>query len=264
MKNMVLRMFKKQKDFDLKRLKKAVPGDFFYYDTTSSTNVEAKNKSNIKDKSVFLAREQLSGRGRLGRSWNSNAGDGIFMSIVLVPDIPASTISTLTLLSGLAVSRVLEGSRVKWPNDVLFNDKKVSGILTEMVMIDNNPDRIIVGIGVNVGNKSFPCELLDKATSLYLETGKIYDKTDIIIKILNEFFSMYDIFLKDGVSALRGELKEKCVTLGKTVVVERSGEKIVARAVDITDNGELLIEKDGEKIALASGEVSVRGLLGYN
>lgn len=245
-------------------LSEVVPGNVYYYDITTSTNQEAKLCKNVPDKSVFIAEEQTSGRGRLGRDWVSQRGYGIWMSIYLEPEISAEKISQLTIIAGISVSRAIFGSLIKWPNDVLLDGKKVSGILTEMVSDGKNSNKVIVGIGVNVNTEMFPEELSDKATSLFLHTGNFYDRTELAKNIVAEFFDLYEEFLKDGFSAIKDEYTKKCATLGREVFIISQNEEKIAKAVDISGDGELIIETDAGREIVNSGEVSVRGLLGYN
>lgn len=246
-----------------KNLESVVPGRVYYFEKTKSTNTEAKLKDNVPDKSLFIAEEQESGRGRLGREWKSPAKTGIWMSIYLKPQIPQDSISQLTLLAGLAVSRVIPDSLIKWPNDVILSGKKVCGILTEMIVKNSIPDRVICGIGINVNTDSFPEDLAEKATSIYLHTKKFADRNNIIKAVLSEFFSIYDAFIKNGFDTIRKEYTEKCITIGREVSIICGSEKKTAKAIDITEKGELLIETENGTEIVNSGEVSVRGVLGY-
>lgn len=241
----------------------SVPGKVYYKEITDSTNLDAKHAENAPDKSIFLADMQTSGRGRLGREWSSPKGCGIWMSIYLKPETVIADISQLTLIAGLAVSRVIDTAFIKWPNDVLISSKKVAGILTETTLEGGKIKHIVVGIGINVNNKDFPEELSDKATSLYIETGKIQDRESLISDITKEFFLMYDKFLIAGFSAFKDEYTKKCTTLNKEVYLINNEEKRIAKAIGITDNGELIIEANGKEEIVNSCEVSVRGLLGY-
>ncbi len=241
----------------------SVPGKVYYKELTVSTNLDAKQAEDAPDKSIFIADTQTSGRGRLGREWSSPKGCGIWMSIYLKPETAISDISQLTLIAGLAVTRVIENTTIKWPNDVLMSNKKVAGILTETTLEGGKFKHIIVGIGLNVNNQDFPDELNNKATSLYIETGKTYDREKLICDITKEFFSVYDMFLKDGFFIFKKEYANKCATIGKEVCIINNEDKRIAKAIGITDNGELIIETKGKKEVVNSCEVSVRGLLGY-
>lgn len=245
-------------------LEKSVPGRVYYFKSVKSTNTEAKNTENVPDGSVFIAESQTGGRGRLGRKWASPGGRGIWMSIYLTPEIPAADVSLLTLTAGLAVCRVIKKSQIKWPNDVLINGKKVCGILTEMSAEIDRTAKVIVGMGINVNNEFFSIDLIDKATSLYLETGEKHSREKLAAEILKEFFALYADFKERGFSAIATEYKRKCVTLGREVVVIKNGGEIRAVAEDITPFGELVVKTENGFLTVNSGEVSVRGLLGYN
>ena len=240
-----------------------VPGKVYYKEITESTNLDAKQTENALDKSIFLADTQTSGRGRLGREWSSPKGCGIWMSILLKPQGAISDVSQLTLIAGLAVSRVIDETLIKWPNDVLISNKKVAGILTEMSAEGGRIKHIVVGIGINVNNEEFPEELCDKATSMYIETGKFFDREELICDITKEFFAMYDEFLQNGLIGFKEEYTNKCATLNKEVYLVNGEEKRIAKAIGITDKGELIVELNGEEEIINSCEVSVRGLLGY-
>ncbi len=240
-----------------------VPGKVFYKEITDSTNLDAKHGGDAPDKSIFLADMQTNGRGRLGREWSSPDGCGIWMSILLKPQEDIEDISILTLIAGLAVSRVIDNTVIKWPNDVLISEKKVAGILTEATFGGGKIDRVIVGIGINVANSDFPNELQDKATSIYIETGKILNREELINGITKEFFLMYDIFLRDGFCIFKREYQDKCATIGREICLINGENKRIAKAIGITDKGELIIKSNEKEEIINSCEVSVRGLLGY-
>lgn len=246
-----------------KKVETSVPGKLYFYEKTLSTNLEAKQKSDVPDRSVFLAETQTEGRGRLGRKWVTSKNGCVCMSIYVKPDVPPHSVSALTLVAGLAVSRAIENSAIKWPNDVLIGTRKVAGILTEMSAEMDKVNYVVIGIGINVNTEAFNIDLVRKATSMYLESGKKIKREDVICKVLDSFWEIYDEFLMGNFAKIRREYMSRCATLRREVVIERAGEQMVARAVDITENGELIVEMDGKRIPVNSGEVSVRGLLGY-
>ncbi len=260
---MNLKAFDETSKINTVKIEKFVPGKLYYKENTESTNLDAKLTENVPDRSVFLADRQTKGRGRLGREWSSPSGVGIWVSIYVKPQSHIEDISKLTLIAGLAVSRAIKGTTIKWPNDVLMGNKKLAGILTEMSAESGKIKNVIVGIGINVNNEDFPQELQDKATSLFIETGAKTEREEIICHILEEFFSMYDRFLNEGFSAFCGEYTEKCITLGKEVFVIKNEQKNIAKAIKITEQGELVVEINGKEEVINSSEVSVRGLLGY-
>lgn len=233
---------------------KVVGREIFCYDIVKSTNLTAKEQADFPEGSVFTAEAQTAGRGRLSRSWCSEEGAGIYMSILLKPQIDVGAVSCLTLLGGLAVCRAVSGTGIKWPNDVTVEDKKLCGILTERL----TTGEVVVGIGVNVNNSAFPDEIAEIATSLYMEEGKRYDRCEVITKILNELDALYAEFLKGGFSAVREEYIKHCVTLGRKIRVITPTGEYNAEAVGIAENGGLEIMRGGKTEVITSGEVSVR------
>ncbi len=229
------------------------------YKTIDSTNAEAKRNTNLPDGTVFVADTQTNGRGRLGREWTSNDGRDIFMSLLLKPDILVEEISKITLVAGIAAARAIGlDCKIKWPNDIVIGTKKVCGILTEL-----SGGNAICGIGINVNTSVFDGELSDKATSMCIETGTTVSRDDVIARFLNELEPLYERFIRDGFSALIDSYRELCITIGKDVNVIYPDRSFIGRVVDINDNGELIVETSGEKITVFSGEVSIRGMLGY-
>ena len=238
----------------------------YCYDCVDSTNLTAKENQTEPEGTVFIANHQLKGRGRLQREWSSESSSGIYMSILLKPSLPPEEFSLITLLAGLSVTVALnkisgKQSFIKWPNDCIISGKKVSGILTELSVSDTN--NVIVGIGINVNNSSFPADLKDKATSLYMENHYKYDRCEIIGNVLSEFEKYYNKFLKNGFSSLIDEYSKLCITSGREVEIITPSENYKAKAIGVDSSGKLLIEKDGKTEAIGSGEVSVRGILGY-
>ena len=260
---MNLKGLKESSKINIEKIEEFVPGKLYYKNNTESTNLDAKLTENVPDKSVFLADRQTKGRGRMGREWSSPSGVGIWMSIYLKPQTDMADISKLTLIAGLAVSRTINGTTIKWPNDVLMGTKKLAGILTEMSAESGKIKNVVVGIGINVNNEDFPQELQDKATSLLIETGKQMEREEIICGVINEFFSMYDKFSYAGFAEFCDEYTQKCVTLGKEVLIIKNKQKNVTKAIKITSQGELVVEINGKEEVINSSEVSVRGLLGY-
>ena len=238
--------------------------NIFYYNETDSTNNRAKEEHTAPDGSLFIAEIQNGGKGRLGRSGEAPAGVGIWMSILLKPNLSPTDITQITLIAGLAVCRSLgHEAKIKWPNDIVINGKKICGILAEMSAEINMVNYVVCGIGINVNIPSFDGELAKKATSLLIETGKNHIRTQIIQRVLTEFEILYIDFLQNGLKNILPEYKALCITLNRDVQVIYKHETIIAKAVDIDEDGSLIVEKDGERIIVSSGEVSVRGIYGY-
>lgn len=235
-----------------------------YNDEVLSTNDEAKKNADMPDGTLFIADAQTAGKGRLGRSWVSPRSTGIWMSLLLKPDIPLSDISQLTLIAGLAVSRAIgDNTMIKWPNDIVIGTKKVCGILTEMSAETDKINYVVCGIGINVNTCDFPAELKYKASSVLIETGQNTDRCYLIAKVMNEFEPLYEKFIREGFSPFRNDYKKSCITLGKDINVSYHGKELSGNAVDIDDNGGLVIDTGSKKITVTSGEVSVRGIYGY-
>ncbi len=243
-----------------------------FYDEIDSTNHQARRlaEKGASHGTIVVAETQTAGKGRRGRSWVSPAGCGIWMSLILRPEISPSKASMLTLVAALGTA---EGLRemcgidcgIKWPNDLVLNQKKICGILTEMSTELSEIRYVIVGIGINVNTEAFPEELLDKATSLKLETGKTWKRSPLIAAIGKRIEEYYQIFLEtQDLSQLREAYLSRLVSLHKPVVI-LSGEESregICRGID--EGGELLVElPDGRIETVLSGEVSVRGLYGY-
>lgn len=233
-----------------------------YKEETNSTNDDALSCENTAEECVFLAERQIKGKGSRGRNWQSEKGDGIWMSILLFPKLSAIDIPKITLIGGMAVCTAVRNAGfeayIKWPNDIVIGGKKVCGILTE-----KRGERVVIGIGINVNTKHFDSELKNKATSLFLEGGKEIKRETLISSVCSEFDLLYDILKTDGFSALSRKYAELCITVGKKIMVIQPDISYEAESVGITENGELLIVRDGKEEKLCSGEVSVRGIYGY-
>lgn len=245
---------------DLEKIRKNILGELYYFESVGSTNREALENGNAPNFSLFIAENQTDGRGRLGRSWEASEG-GIYMTVLIKPDRLSADIPLLTLMAGLCVSRIIPKSRIKWPNDIILDGKKVAGILAE-TRISGKSAVIAVGIGINANNTAFSENLAEKATSIYLFSGKKQDKAELITGVYNELIELYKDFDK-GFSALYGEYREKCITLNHEIAVINDGTECIMTAKDIGENGELIAEADGKTERIAFGEVSVRGFLGY-
>ena len=241
-----------------------VAQNIIYNDEVLSTNDEAKKNADMPDGSLFIADVQTAGKGRLGRSWVSPRGTGIWMSLLLKPDIPLSDISQLTLIAGIAVSRAIgDSTMIKWPNDIVIGTKKVCGILTEMSAETDKINYVVCGIGINVNTHDFPAELMDKASSILIETEQNTDRCYLIARVMNEFEPLYKKFITDGFSPFRDDYKKSCITLGRDIKVSYHGKELIGNAVDIDNNGGLIIDTGSKKVTVTSGEVSVRGIYGY-
>ena len=249
-----------------------VAKEVLYFDTIDSTNTKAQElaEKGYQSGTLVVADKQESGKGRRGRSWVSPSGTGIFMTLMIKPDINPNNASMLTLVAALAVAKAItsvtgEEALIKWPNDIVVNGKKVCGILTEMNAQFDYINHIVVGIGINVHNESFPEEISQMASSLMIEAGgKRFHRAQIIAETMSYFEQYYDTFLKtQDLSALVREYDELLVNMNKAVRVLDPKEPFDGKAMGITSKGELIVDTWESRKLVSSGEVSVRGIYGY-
>ena len=249
-----------------------VAKEVLYFDTIDSTNTKAQElaEKGYPSGTLVVADKQESGKGRRGRSWVSPSGTGILMTLMIKPDINPNNASMLTLVAALAVAKAItsvtgEEALIKWPNDIVVNGKKVCGILTEMNAQFDYINHIVVGIGINVHNESFPEEISQMASSLMIEAGgKRFHRAQIIAETMSYFEQYYDTFLKtQDLSALVREYDELLVNRNKSVMVLDPKEPFDGKAMGITPKGELIVETWESRKLVSSGEVSVRGIYGY-
>ncbi len=235
---------------------------------TDSTNryLKALAAEGAAEGTVVIAKRQSAGRGRLGRSFYSPEGTGIYMSILLRPEMELQQSVRITSMAAVAVARALERvsgvrAQIKWVNDIYINKKKVCGILTEAGLngATGALDYAVLGIGVNVGTMEFPEELKEIATSVYRECGREISCDELITEILKELEVWYPTIWD---ASFLKESKERSILLGKEIRVPDTSEGgfYLAKAVDLDDMGHLIIERDGVREELNSGEVSIRFL----
>lgn len=243
----------------------------YYFDETGSTNDDVKRFAEEGDPhgTLVVADKQNAGRGRRGRTWVSEKGDNVYFSIALKPDMSPNNASMLTLVMALAVTKAIREETelealIKWPNDIVVNHKKVCGMLTEMTMELDYIHEVVIGVGININQTSFPEEIQQNASSLYVEGGKKIMRSALLQKVMRFFEQYYEQFMEtQDLSKLIPEYNQLLVNLDTGVkVLDPKGEyEGVARGVD--EQGQLLVEKDGEIIKVYAGEVSVRGFYGY-
>lgn len=246
---------------------KVVGTEIITLKTVDSTNEEIKRKAheNARSGLVVISCKQTAGKGRLGRKWASNEG-GVYFSFLLRPELPPSDVSGITLAAGLGVCLAIRkftglDAKIKWPNDVIVGNKKICGILTEMTAQTDMVDFVVIGIGINVLQESFPEEIAYKATSLKIETKSELDLSELMHEIIATLDKTILSYLF-GISQDDLKLyKSMCATIGREVSLVRNGEKLTGKAVDITADGELVVcLENGKKIAVNSGEVTVQGI----
>ena len=271
-------VIEKQLDFlDIEKIReytncKWMAKEVVLLEETGSTNVEAAKlaQQGMDHGTVVIADRQTCGKGRRGRSWHTPGNTSIAMSFLLKPQLEAEYASMLTLVQAMAVAEAVEEvtalkSQIKWPNDILINEKKVCGILTEMNLSGNEISSIIIGTGINVNQGSFPEEIREIATSLKNESGKAQCREKLIGALCEKFEQYYEQFLttKD-LSCIIEEYNARLVSVGRSVrVLDPKGE-YTGEAIGINAQGELQVRQDdGKIINVYAGEVSVRGIYGY-
>ncbi|KAA0550234.1 biotin--[acetyl-CoA-carboxylase] ligase [Bacillus sp. BGMRC 2118] len=224
-----------------------------YEETVESTQKIAHKLSydNKPEGTIVVADEQVSGRGRLDRSWHSPKFSGVWMSIILRPKIPLGQAPGLTLLTAVAVAQAIEEltelePEIKWPNDILINGKKTVGILTEMQAESDRINAIIIGIGINVnqGLDDFPHELREKATSLRIESGVIVNRSALIQVVLMKLEKLYEQFLSHGFFPIKLLWEAYAISIGKRIIASTLRGTITGYAKGITDEGVLMLEDD--------------------
>jgi BirA family biotin operon repressor/biotin-[acetyl-CoA-carboxylase] ligase len=246
--------------------------EVFVYDTIDSTNTEAKRQASkgAFSTALFIAEEQTAGKGRRGKTWISKKGNSLYMSLLLKPIIQPQNAAKLTLVAGLAVNQSIKNitkldSYIKWPNDIVVNQKKVCGILTEMNSEIDFVNYVVIGIGINVNNESFDEEIGKVATSLKIEGQAIYSRKKILVEIINNFSRLYEAFERtESLKFIEEEYNKNCINVNRNVKVISRDITIIGNAIGINEEGLLLVEsKEGDLIEVNAGEVSVRGLYGY-
>lgn len=248
---------------------KFIGKNVLHFETIDSTNDYAKKIGNeLRDGSVIISEEQTKGKGRLGRVWESKAGEGIWMSIILKPNIIPNKAPFITLIAGASVVKALNilgvDAKIKWPNDITINNKKLSGILTELSAEIERVNYIVVGIGMNVKDTDFEEELQDKATSLYKENYNV-SRVDIVKEILCQFEKLYlDYIEKDDKKEVLDICRQYSAIINKEIYVIKNDQKELVDCIGINEEGNLIIKnKDGKLEEIMSGEVSIRGVKGY-
>lgn len=238
----------------------------------SSTNARARKlgESGGIHGLLVTAEHQTAGRGRFGRSWVDTSGANIAMSLLLRPEIKPAAASVLTLMSALSVRDAIAeetgiDTRIKWPNDIVAEGRKVCGILTEMSSDMDGIRYVVVGIGINVNNRSFPGELERSAVSLYQLSGREFYRGSLAASVMKWIEYYYEIFMETkSFAGLMDNYNRRLVNVNRGVKVHGPGEVYTGTALGINAEGELLVETaDGKVKNVSSGEVSVRGIYEY-
>ena len=235
----------------------------YFLEEIDSTNKYAKeNISDLVDGTIVYTDNQTAGRGRLNRKWSFIGKDNIYASIILKPsDKMLPVYSNLTQLLCVVLCQTFEEycvePKIKWPNDIQINGKKISGILAEAVITENKLKGIVLGFGINLNTSKEILNKIDQpATSLNIETGKTIDKKDFLQKLTDKFCLLYNRFIEDGFLLIREDYIRRAGFLNKEVTVKVLSEKLCGVAQDITEDGALkLLDNDNKEHILLIGDI---------
>ncbi len=234
---------------------------------TDSTNIRARELAvnGAPEGTIVIAESQTAGRGRKGRHWFSPVKGGIYMSLVLRPQLSPADAPRITLMTAVALAQALIAStdiniKIKWPNDILTNGKKLSGILTEISTEMDMVDYVIVGVGLNVNMTAdkFKGELEDIATSLRIETGMEFDRSTLVRTVLEKFEQTYDLFNTQGFAPIIDRWKTLSGIIGKIITIDVLGKIHKGRVIDVDNSGILITEdENGKQHRFYSGDVTL-------
>ena len=260
----------------LKKIEKSsvvIGSTMLRFDEIDSTNTYAKQLAveGAPDGTVVIADFQTAGRGRMGRSFQSPKGKGLYFSVLLRPEVPAERLTSVTALAGVAVCDAVEavcGGRpgLKWPNDPVMGSRKICGILTEAVTDPEGKTALILGIGINVlqTEEDFSPEIRSIATSLFVETGCPVSREDLTERLLERLEQAYRVLKSGDLSDWVRTYRTDCIHFGRQVWLIGPNSREKATALDVDESfGLVVADEDGTVRTVRTGEISVRGLLGY-
>lgn len=246
---------------------KVLGREVHYYSEVESTNNLAKKLAaeGCQEGTVVVAEAQSAGRGRISRGWYSPHGKGIWMSVVLRPPFGPQEAPKCTLMAAVAINKAIRDftgikSGIKWPNDILYNGKKMVGILTEMSAEMDAINYVVIGMGINVNIDAadFPPEIADIASSLSSAVGRKVERLPLLAAILKQLEVLYGEVTAHGFERMFDEWRAQSVTLGQAVNVIAASHNFEGVAVNIDEDGALLVKTaDGLKKVIA-GDVSIR------
>lgn len=241
---------------------------YLHYHEVTTTQAIAHEQVRLgaPDGTVIVAEHQTAGKGRMQREWSSASNKGIWMTLLVRPEIPPHLAPQFTLVAAVAVVNAIKAlhpqldPRIKWPNDLLVDGKKCTGILTEMVAEADRVEAILIGIGINVNQQpeDFPQELQPIATSLSIALGEPIDRAQLLAKVLYYFEHYSDLYVKHGFARIKTLWEEASITIGSNVRATTIREVIEGKAIAITESGVLQIQKaDGEIVQVYSADIEL-------
>jgi BirA family biotin operon repressor/biotin-[acetyl-CoA-carboxylase] ligase len=242
--------------------------DIVYFKDTDSTNIRAEQLAaeGAPEGTVVIAEKQTQGKGRRGRNWFSPPSEGIYFSIILRPRISPHEAPKLTLMASVAVAETVLSLtqlrvNIKWPNDILINGKKLAGILTEISAEMDRIHYVVIGIGINVNTRteSFPPDIRDRATSILLETGAVYQRVALLRVFLEWLEVYYDMFNVKGFQPIMNRWKQLSDMMGKQISVDLINHTFTGEVLDIDEDGFLLLrDHEGNLRKIISGDITLK------
>jgi BirA family biotin operon repressor/biotin-[acetyl-CoA-carboxylase] ligase len=240
---------------------------YYYFKEIDSTNNYAKTLAadGHPEGTVVIAESQSSGRGRRGRQWYSDSGQGIFLSLILRPPLPVNELSRINMAIALAIVDALQEvgikSGIKWPNDILIKDRKIAGILTEAITDMDGIEFIVSGIGLNVNTliEDFPAELRPIVTSVREEAGRMVSRVHLLQILLLKLEQRYQQLISGAFTEILEQVRTWSLVIGRDITIKQLGGITEGRAIDIDNNGFLLVrDGQGNIHHLMSGEVLLK------
>jgi BirA family biotin operon repressor/biotin-[acetyl-CoA-carboxylase] ligase len=238
--------------------------ELFVYDSIDSTNTCAKAlaSTHAEEGTVVITEYQTAGRGRLGRTWLAESGSSLLFSVIIRPTIDLNKIGLLPIFAAASVALAVEAAsgiscECKWPNDVLMNGKKCCGILIESAFQHHVLDYAIIGIGLNVNQKSFSEELADKATSLNRECNKEFDRKEVFHRVMTSLESLYSEVVQGNFSTTLKEWKARSSMFGKLITLTQAGKEIRGRAFALAADGGLVLTTPHGQSVYYAGDVTI-------
>ena len=249
--------------FDIKLDTEVIGRNFIYMEEVDSTNTFLLGSAKFNQNgTVVLAEEQLKGKGRLDRSWLSNADQNLTFSILLTEKIKPNRLNIINLGTSLIVAQSIENLyqlkvNLKWPNDVLVADKKIAGILLETTSMGSKIEKVVIGIGINVNQPNFPGKYLTPPTSIRREFKEAVDRERLLSEILNNFDEILPICIKEPDKILE-DWKSRCNMFGEKIKVEDETGTRFGIFEDLDKEGHLIFKIDGNTEKIHFGDVSLR------
>jgi BirA family biotin operon repressor/biotin-[acetyl-CoA-carboxylase] ligase len=234
------------------------------FETIESTNMYAKTLASkgAEEGTVVIADHQTSGRGRFGRIWLAEPGSSLLFSVIIRPTFNADKVGLLPFFAAAGIALAVETTtgmqcECKWPNDILFHDKKNCGILLESTFQHNKLDYAIIGIGLNVNQMNFSGDLAGTATSLRKECGREFDRRNVFRQIMSSLESLYTDVSRGIFDTVLTEWKARAALIGKRIKLTQTANIIEGVAIALADDGGLIVETGSGQRVFHAGDVTI-------